>query len=256
MSGQCFRVTKESDESFTVVLKDRVINIKENNGILEYDSNNTNELEKLMIEYFDLDRDYESINKYLLNKDKSLKDVVDYSKGYKILNQDDFEMLISYIISQNNTVRNISNCIEKISKKFGKKVVFRNKEYYLFPTYEELKDVSESELKECSVGFRSKYIIEALKNTNILNEIYSLETDEALKQLMKIKGVGIKVASCILLFSYGRFDTFPIDTWVKKYFNLDNEAMIRELAFKKYGEYSGLVIQYMFHYSRNRNKLN
>ena len=201
----------------------------------------------------------ESFTIILDDRDPNLERIIEYSNGYKILNQPDFEMLISYIISQNNSVRNISSSIEKISKKYGKKVMFNNNEYYLFPTFNELKDADEESLKECKVGFRSKYIINALneikKDNNYLNDINNLSSEDAMDKLMKVKGIGMKVASCILLFGYGKLDTFPIDTWVKKFFNEENQSIIKREAQEKYGNYSGLVIQYMFHYSRNKEVL-
>ncbi len=259
LSGQAFRIKEEIDGSFTVILSDRVVNIKEDNKYLVLNSNNEEHLEEKVIEYLDLNRDYNKINSEMLSKNPNIKDIIEYSKGYKILNQPNFEMLISYIISQNNSVRNISSCIEKISKKYGKKVIFNNNEYYLFPTFNELEDTNEEELKECKVGFRSRYIINALneikKDKNYLNNINKLSSEDAMNKLMEVKGIGMKVASCILLFGYGKLDTFPIDTWVKKIFNEDNQSIIKKEAREKYGEYSGLVIQYMFHYSRNKNVL-
>ena len=259
LSGQAFRIIEEFDNSFTIILKDRVVNIKDDNDYLIINSNNEDNIEEVINEYLDLDRDYDEINNYILNNNPELKDIISYSRGYKILNQPDFEMLISYIISQNNSVRNISSSIEKISKKYGKRVIFNNKEYYLFPTFEELKNATTKDLNECKVGFRSKYIINAIeelkKDSNYLDNLNNMSSEDAMNKLMEIKGIGMKVASCILLFGYGKLDTFPIDTWVKKFFNEENADKIKSLAFKKYGKYSGLVIQYMFHYSRNKNVL-
>ncbi len=259
LSGQAFRIKEEFDNSFTVILNDRIVNIKEENEYLILNSNDEINLEEKVIEYLDLNRDYNKINNQVLRKNPNIKNIVEYSKGYKILNQPDFEMLISYIISQNNSVKNISSSIEKLSRKYGKKILFNNKEYYLFPTFDELKDITDESLKECKVGFRSKYIINALneikKDSNYLNEINNLSSEEAMNKLMDVKGIGMKVASCILLFGYGKLDTFPIDTWVKKLFNEENQSIIKKEAVKKYGEYSGLIIQYMFHYSRNKNVL-
>ena len=259
LSGQAFRIISEIDNSFTAILKDRVVNIKEDNNYLILTSNKEDDLEEVVNEYLDLDRDYNKINKYLLNNNPELKDIIKYSKGYKILNQSDFEMLISYIISQNNSVRNISSSIEKLSRKYGKKVLFNNKEYYLFPTFDELKNATIEDLNECKVGFRSKYIINAInelkKDNKYLDKLNDMTSEDAMNKLMQIKGIGMKVASCILLFGYGKLDTFPIDTWVKKLFNEEDVNKIKSLAFNKYGKYSGLVIQYMFHYSRNKNVL-
>ena len=255
-SGECFRAIKESDGSITNILKDRVINIKQDGNTLIVESSNYDNLKEVIYDYFDLNRDYNEINNTLIKNNKNIKSMVDKCKNYRILNQDSFEMGISYIISQNNNVKRISKSVNEISKKYGKKVIFKNKEYYLFPTYEELKNVPSEEFRNFGVGFRDKYIVNYLDNYENLKDIDKLSTKDALKELMKIKGIGLKVASCILLFGYRRLDVFPIDTWVKQYmvenYNIkNNQKDIENFARDKFGEYSGLVIQYMFHSQRN-----
>ena len=257
LSGACFRSIKEDDGSFTNILDDRIINIKQNGNILHIESNKYDDLKEKIYDYFDLNRDYESINKKLIEKNNDLKEMIEDCKNYRILNQNSFEMCISYIISQNNNVKRISSSIEKISEKYGKKIIFKNKEYYLFPTYKELKDVSVEDFRNFGVGFRDKYIRNYLDHYNELLDIDSLSTEEALKKLMSIKGIGLKVASCILLFGYKRLDVFPIDTWVKQYIsdNYDiknDQKSIEKFAKDNFSEYSGLVIQYMFHSKRNK----
>ena len=260
-SGQCFRMTLEEDKSITIVIKDRVINIKKENDYLIVNSNKEDNLEKIVNEYLDLDRDYDKINYDLSSKSKILKDNIDLVKGYKILKQDEFEMFITYIISQNNRVSKISRSVEKISMMYGEKVLFNNKEYYLFPTFEKLKNISLTHLKEAGVGFRDKYIKEALNyledNPNFLNDLKNISTNEAIDKLCLIKGIGLKVASCILLFGYSRFDCFPIDTWVKKFVSenfkiKDNMRDISLYMKNTFDDYSGLAIQYFYHIERNK----
>ena len=124
LSGACFRVTEESDGSFTNILSDRVINIKQVNNNLIINSNNNENLKEIILEYFDLKRDYNFINKQLINNDNKMKEIINKCKGYKILNQEPFEMCISYIISQNNNVKRISNSINLLCKKYGRKIEF------------------------------------------------------------------------------------------------------------------------------------
>ena len=259
-SGQCFRMSLESDGSYTIVLSDRVVSIKEDGEFLILDSNNMEDLDLVMTNYLDLVRDYECINKILSSKCDILKNNIHLCKGYKILNQSKFEMFITYIISQNNNVKRIMGIVDRLSMKYGKKVVFRGQEYYLFPTYEELKDVSVEELKNIGVGFRDKYIRNALdkikENPNFLEDIEAFSTEEALERLTSVKGIGTKVASCILLFAYGKLDTFPVDTWVRHFVseNFDVKDNIKDISnYMKdvFGEYSGLAIQYFFHIGRN-----
>lgn len=261
-SGQMFRYTLEDDDSFTIILKDRVINVKEDGDYLIVESNKEKELRKVVNKYFDLRRDYDSINKVLSKNDPFMKQIIKLNKGYKILRQDPEEMLVTYIISQNNQVKRISNAVNNLSKKYGKKVKFRGEKYYLFPTLKRLKRLTYKQLRDCGVGFRDKYVkdavIYAYKNPEFLPRLEKLKSDKALEELLKLTGVGTKVASCILLFAYSRFDVFPIDTWVKKkmseaYPDVKNDIKsIAEFSKEKYKEYSGLAIQYIYNASRNK----
>ena len=187
---------------------------------------------------------------------EELKSMIDKCKTYKILNQDSFEMCVSYIISQNNNVKRISKSIEMLSEKYGDEVIFNNKRYYLFPKYEQIKDIKLEDLSIIKIGFRDKYIIDFLKKYDSIKEINKLSTEEAIKKLLEVKGIGMKVASCILLFGYKRLDVYPIDTWVKQYIseNYDiknDQKTIEKFAKEKYGKYAGLIIQYMYHSQRN-----
>ncbi len=258
--GQAFRYFKLEEGSYDIILKDRVINVKKEDNYLLIDSNNYDNLENIVIDYFDLNTNYETIGKYLIEKDCLLKDSVEFSKGLNMLRQEPFEMVVSYIISANNSVRNITNSLNDISKRFGKKVIFNEKEYYLFPTFKDLKDVTKEEFRNCKVGFRDSYLVELMYKLNNglfdLDSIFSMDTNTALEYLKSLKGIGTKVASCILLFAYYKFDVFPIDTWVKKIvkdlYNVEGEENIKNFAKEKYGMYCGIALQYMFNYSRNK----
>lgn len=259
MSGACFRATLESDGSFTNILRDRIINIRQIGDELIVKSNKLDNLSNVIREYFDLDRDYNIINKELIQVDPGLKDVIECCRGYHILNQDPFEMCISYIISQNNNVKRISASINKLCELYGQKVYFDGKVYFLFPTYEKLKELNADDLAELKIGFRDKYIIDFLNKYESFNDLDNLSTPDAFNKLLTVKGIGPKVASCILLFGYKRLDVFPIDTWVKQFVSnryevKDDFKTIENLAINKYGKYSGLAIQYMYHYNRNINE--
>jgi len=256
LSGACFRVIEEQDGSFTNILKDRVINIKQDKDFLIVNSSNINNIEEIIYNYFGLNIDYNKINNDIIKNNPKLKDMVNKCINYRILNQDPFEMGISYIISQNNNVKRISKSIDELCIKYGEKISFNNKEYHLFPKYEVLKELKEEDFRNFGVGFRDKYIVNYLKEYPSLNEIDSLSTKDALNRLMSIKGIGLKVASCILLFGYKRMDVFPIDTWVRQFmsenYNIkDDVKEIEKYAKEHFGNYSGLIIQYMFHSQRN-----
>ena len=259
--GQIFRFFKMEDGSFDIILKDRVINVYEKNNYLYVSSNNEDDLKNVVMNYFDLDNDYSKINEYLLKQDKKLVDAINFSKGLMMIRQDPFETIMEYIISANNSVPSIASALNNIALKYGKKVMFNDKEYYLFPQYKDLKDVKESDLRERKVGFRDKYlknIIDKLNNNELdLGSFYSMDTKEALDKLMENIGIGPKVASCILLFAYQKYDVFPVDTWVKKVmkkeYNIEGEKNIRAFASITYGKYSAVAIQYLFNYGRNSN---
>ena len=258
--GQIFRFIKEDDNSFTVILSDRVVNIKYVDNTLYVDSNNEENIEEIIKEYLDLNRDYISIINNIKKMDIKLRDCLDKSLGLKIIKQEPIECIISYVISQNNSVRNIQNSLNLISQKYGEKVIFKDKEYYLFPKLDKLINITFEEFRECKVGFRDKYLIEIIRAISTgelnINKIYEMNSYDALKYLISFKGIGMKVASCILLFAYHKFDVYPVDTWVKKYmldeYGIEGEENIRKYCKDTYKEYSGLAIQYMFNSKRNK----
>lgn len=259
--GQIFRFNREVDGSFTIVISDRVINLRYDNNNLYVASNKEDNLECVIREYLDLDRDYMFIINKIKNIDGKLGKYLDGSIGLRMIKQEPIECIISYIISQNNSVRNIQNSLNLISYKYGEKVIFKDKEYYLFPSLEKLVNITEEEFRECKVGFRDKYLIGIIKsifNGELdIEKIFDMCSRDAIKYLMNFKGIGMKVASCILLFAYQKFDVYPVDTWVKKFmfedYGIEGEINIRKYACETYGEYSGLAIQYMFNSKRNKD---
>ena len=262
LSGQCFRVYELVDGSFDVVLSDRIINVFQKDDYLIVDSSNYDDLENVVINYFDLNRNYTEIIENLKVNNLDFSDVLDKCSSYKILRQDPLEMLFSYIISQNNNVKRIMGSIEVFCKLYGNVVNFGDKEYYLFPTYDRIIELKLEDLQVLKIGFRDKYIMSAVeflkRNRDFVSKIGNMSTDDALYYLMQIKGVGMKVASCILLFGFARFDTFPIDTWVmkfvKSFYDFEGNAeQVKEFLKTKFSCNIGLCIQYMFHYNRNIN---
>ena len=257
--GQIFRY-KEYEKGYVIIIKDRVIKLEIDGEYINITSNKDDNLLEIVNDYFDLNRNYTEIENNIINLDKKIESAVKFSNGLRMIHQDPFETIISYIISQNNRVPSIANSLNLIAHKYGDKVIFEGNEYYLFPSYERLKDVSMMDYRMCKVGFRDKYIYEIVQNINNgtfdIDSIYNLSSEDSLNYLISFKGIGNKVASCILLFAYQKFDVYPIDTWVKKFmlddYNIEGEKNIREFTKNTYKEYSGLAIQYMFNYKRNK----
>ena len=255
--GQIFRYEEENDGSFTIILSDRVINIYQKDNYIYFNSNKEDNLKEVIINYFDLNYDYDSINNMLLNNNPELKDIINYSKGLKMINEPKLEVIISYILSQNNRVPQIKKSLDNISKEYGEEIEFNNRKYYLFPSLEKLKLAKVDDFRRLKCGFRDKYLYNFIQSNFDINKIEKLPSKEALDLLISMKGIGEKVASCILLFGYHRFDVYPIDTWVKKYmkdeYNIDTVKDIKYFCLERYKEYTGLVIQYMFNYKRNKD---
>ena len=258
--GQCFRWMKIEENEYIGVIKDRVVKIKQIENKIYVRSNNMDNIEKIIKEYFDLNKDYEFIEKRISKIDENVNKAVRNTSGIRILNQDFFETLMSYIISANNNIPRISRSVNLISEKYGKKIVFENEEYFLFPTAEELKQVTEDEFKKCGVGFRARYLkhaVEDVLNGKIdIKNIDNITTEALKKKLLTIMGVGQKVADCILLFSCKRSEVFPIDVWVERvmtnlYFKEYGRAMkkkeILEYADKNFKKDAGIVQQHLFY---------
>lgn len=258
--GQCFRWQKENDGSYTGIIRYGVVNIKKDDSrVVISGSFDANDKEKIC-DYFDLNSDYTSIKKKLELNDENMKKAIEYGYGIRILNQDPWEMLISFIISAANNIPRISKTVENISRMYGQKITWNEKEYYKFPTPKELSRATVSELRTLNLGFRDKYVYNATKMVYTgeidLEKIEKMNYKDAKKELMKIQGVGEKVADCILLFSMRKREAFPVDTWIKKVMSqLYNESKdikkISAFAENKFGEYGGIAQQYLFYYMRS-----
>jgi N-glycosylase/DNA lyase len=259
--GQCFRFKKTENGFIGVIFENIVVIENLENGYYIYCHN---PLDKGILESFlDIKRDYKKIQTFL-SKDEIMAPALSFGRGIRILKQDFFETLLSFIISQQNSITKISNTVEKISELFGDKIEFNNKIYYTFPTAERLKDITEEDLAPLRCGYRAKYIIDAIKRVNNgeidYNTLKSLDYPSAKKTLLTINGVGPKVADCICLFSLGHFDAFPTDTWIIKAMDSLYQIPQKEILEKSkemFGDYSGIAQQYLFYYLRyNRSKVN
>ncbi len=262
--GQAFRWKKEEDNSYTCIAKGRVLNVSQQNDEIIFNNTNEDDFNNIWIDYFDLKTDYNNIKKEL-SLEKTIKDAVNYGYGIRILNQEKFETIISFIISANNQIPRIKKSIEIISRNYGEFIEnFKGKDYFSFPAAEKLSKVSVEELREVArVGFRDKRIIETSKlianNDFSIRESVSLNSEELRKELEKLPGVGPKVASCIMLFSYGRSETFPVDVWIKRVMEelyIKEETNIKHIgkyANDIFGNLAGYAQQYLFYYGRENS---
>lgn len=262
--GQCFRWNEEPDGSYTGIFGHNVLNVKEEKDIVITGICDGN-IEDICKNYFDLDRNYEEIKETLSLIDDNMKESIKYGKGIRILNQDLWEMIISFIISANNNIPRIKGIIERMSAKYGQEIKFRGTSYYTFPTIDELSQASVKDLKDLGLGFRDRYVYETTKKIKEgkinLENLKQESTNEVRKQLLTLTGVGPKVADCIMLFStLKRFDVFPVDVWVRRVMNdlyihnedetKVNKKQIQEIARDKFGALEGIAQQYLFYWKR------
>ena len=264
--GQCFRWNKQEDGSYTGVFKNNVLNVKKNKDEIIFEGICENEIQQTVENYFDLNRNYEKIKEQLSKIDQNMKKSIEYGNGIRILNQDLWETIISFIISANNNIPRIKGIIERLSEKYGDEIKYKGNKYYTFPTQEQLKNVTVEEYRRLGLGFRDIRLYETTKM--ILNKQVDIEnmknnpnTIEVREELLKLSGVGPKVADCILLFSdLKRFEVFPIDVWVRRVMNdlyiknedetKVNKKQIEKIANEKFGDLAGLAQQYLFYWRR------
>ena len=263
--GQCFRWNKQEDGSYTGIFERNVLNVKKEGNKIIFNGISNDNLENICRDYFDLDTNYEKIKENLSNIDEHLANSIQYGRGIRILNQDLWETIISFIISANNNIPRIKGIIERMSQKYGEEILWKGQKYYTFPTIEQLSQATVEDLRALGLGFRDKRIHDTTKmfvNKEItLDELENEKNTEVLKEkLLKLQGVGPKVADCIMLFALKKYDVFPIDVWVRRVMNdlyIHNEdeekvskKELQKLAKEKYSNLAGLAQQYLFYWKR------
>lgn len=270
--GQCFRWEENKDGSYTIVVYEKILNVKRNLddiiieviGKKNLSKEDMTDLGKKLEYYFDLETDYSKIKNVLSKLDGSLKKASEFGEGIRILNQPYEECLISFIISARNSIPLIKNAIKNLSKKYGKEIgEYNGKKYYAFPEMTVLANASEKDIQDCKTGFRAKYIKAAAQK--ILDEKLSftdykkLNIDETREKLMEFAGIGPKVSECVALFSLKKFDAFPVDVWVNRvmeelYFKGEKLSLekLRIKSKEKFGALSGYAQQYLFYYAREK----
>ena len=254
--GQCFRFNKIEDNHYKIIAHGKVLTIKQGEGKVVFSCTN-DEFESVWANYFDLNRDYEELKTKLAENDPVMEIAIKYAPGIRILRQDFWEMVVSFIISQNNRIPMIKKVIENISERYGEPI----EGGFAFPNASQIAEATIPDLMELKTGFRAKYILDAVdkRQAGLLDEskLLELTTDEIRTRLTTVNGIGDKVAHCILLMGMSRMDVFPTDVWIRRimselYFGgVDiSPKVIHEFAQDKWGAYSGIAQQYLFHYAR------
>lgn len=244
--GQAFRWVKNSDNSFSGVAKGVYLNISKQDDNIILKNTTKENFENIWYDYFDFGKDYVKITD-TLKQDSLIAPTVDEYYGIRILNQDSWEALCSFVISQQNNIKRIKGIIDRLCRKYGKMVY---DDFYSFPDAQTLSALSVADFEELGCGYRAKYLEKLAKdvaNGKIdLEKIKALSLDEARKELLNIYGVGIKVANCALLFGFGFYDAFPVDVWMKRVMEYYPNGLPK--CFDGIG---GIAQQYLFHWARN-----
>lgn len=258
--GQCFRWNKMADGSYRGVAGGKFLRVEKRGGDILLDGTDEKEFREYWARYFDLERDYGQI-KQALSRDPVLERAVEFGNGIRILKQDAWETLISFIISANNSIPRIKATIERLCRSFGSRREAKGETFFVFPTPERLSRLDEQDIRSCGCGFRARYVLGAARTVEEgrvdLASLELMSTAEARSVLLSFPGVGPKVADCILLFSMARFDAFPVDVWVKrvmKHYYLKRDttlAEVRRYAEERFGPLAGAAQQYLFYYARS-----
>ena len=260
--GQCFRWNKQANGNYVGVAYGKVIEVEKKDTQVKIYNINEEEFKRRWCDYFDLKRDYTAI-KEKFQKDPLLKKSVDFGYGIRLLQQEPFELTLSFIISANNRIPMIKRAINNLSKKWGKAIEYKGETYYAFPEASDLEEASIEDIESCGLGFRAKYVKDTVHKIYTgeinLEFIKSQEDDICHEELKKLNGIGPKVSDCIMLFSMQKYSAFPVDVWVKRamqFFYLAPDVSlpkIRVFARDKFEDLAGFAQQYLFYYARENN---
>ena len=249
--GQCFRWVEQPDGSFTGVAfgKSAAVRLEKNTLYIE---TGNREDEPLWRSYFDLDLDYASVRSELSKLHPVLAEAAEYAGGIRILRQEPYEALCTFIISQNNNIKRIKGIVQRLCECFGERLPDGA---YALPTVETMAALSVEDLAPLRAGFRARYLCDAAQRVSSgevdLEYCRTAEYEDARAELMKITGVGVKVADCVLLFGLHRVEAFPVDVWMKRAM----EKLFPGMQPSDFGPYAGIAQQYIFHYSRRHPEL-
>ncbi|MDO5147129.1 MAG: DNA-3-methyladenine glycosylase [Eubacteriales bacterium] len=248
-SGQCFRMEKVEENRYKVIAGDRHVKVWQKETLCRFDCSEE-EFESFWKHYFDLETDYAYFKGQANPNDAYLVQAISFGGGIRILHQDLWEMIVSFLISQQNNIVRIRKCIENICRAYGeKKELSDGTSYYAFPQPEALWELPEDALKECNLGYRSKYVVRAAQSVVSgefsLENMYSMPYKKAKEELTKLFGVGEKVAECICLFALHHLQAFPVDTHIRQAMERHYK---RGFPNRRYRAFRGVMQQYIFYY--------
>lgn len=249
-SGQCFRMTEIEDRenTFSVIAGNRYLELSQEGEKISF-SCSADEF-PFWEQYFDLNTDYQTYLDQIDPADTYLAQAAKLASGMHILKQDLWEIIISFLISQQNNIARIRRCIQNICEKYGEKLIAENGTiYYSFPTAAALSQATEEELKACNLGYRAKYVLKTAKDIAFgdfsLEELKKMNYEDAKKELLKLYGVGVKVADCICLYALHHLEAFPVDTHIKQALNA---YYADGFPMERYSGMQGVMQQYIFYW--------
>ena len=259
--GQAFRWKKVGSENVACVREELLAVEDRGSSLILHEP--TDDKLGILVSYLRLEESHAEIEDRLSKMDDIMKEAVSYSSGLRLVDQEPFECLISYIISANNSIPLITRAINNISAKWGSERKYKGQSYFTFPSPQALKNATEEELFECKTGFRAGYLTNAIARVNTkeldLEAVKTMDYMEAKKALLEQKGVGDKVADCVLLFSMGKFEAFPVDIWIDRivrnlYLNGNevSKKKVREWGEARFKDLAGYAQEYLFAYAREK----
>lgn len=255
-SGQCFRMTPMESDSYQLVAHGRRLVVSQDGPAVRFDCSRE-EFDGLWRHYFDLDADYSHLTGRADPRDRFLQEALRYGQGLRILRQDPWETMISFIISQRKNIPAIAAAVEAMCRRFGDRKADKYGEFYDFPTAARIAGLDIGDLLECSLGYRAKYVLSAAKRvaqgkTDLIS-LESLSSEDLYQSLLEVDGIGAKVANCVMLFAYHRVDAFPIDVWIERMINTEYEG---RFPCERYQGCAGILQQYIFFYARSETYKN
>lgn len=253
-SGQCFRMKEIADNKYCLIAMNHYLEIEKIDLETFRFSCSQGEFNSIWEEYFDLKTDYSKFATSVDPEDEFLIEAVKYGSGIRILKQEVWEMIVTFIISQRKSIPSIKNIVERLCVKYGEKKESHGIIYHTFPSYQVLGELELEDFQDLSMGYRDKYILKAAKDFLYgeieIEYLKNANYEDAFQALSNLYGVGTKVANCVLLFGLYHIDAFPIDTWIQRIINVIYEG---NFPREKYKGYEGIIQQYMFYYARGIN---